>query len=71
MTKTDVATTIAEIRSNKVRMYLRTVQAVHDAKEELQRHIDEAKRRRAGLTGGEWAEAQRFAVKFQLDSDLV
>jgi hypothetical protein len=63
--------TLKDIKSNKVRMYLRFVEESKQLKEELARATDEAKKRRATLTGGEWGAAQREAVEFGLDKDLV
>jgi len=63
--------TLKDIKSNKVRMYLKFVQEAQQLKVELTRAQDEAKRRRAGLTGGEWGAAQREATEFGLTEDLV
>lgn len=62
---------IADVRSDKIRMYLKASQAVMEAKQALLRAQAEAKVRRAKLSGGEWAAAQRWGKELGLEEGLV
>lgn len=63
--------TLADVKGNKVRMYLKSIQQIKAAREELEILVNGAKLRRASLRGGEWGEVQRLAVQFDLARDLV
>jgi hypothetical protein len=63
--------TLADVKGNKVRMYLKEIQKIKQARKELQILVDGAKARRATLKGGEWGEVTRLATQFDLKEDLV